>query len=164
MVKYDLINVPALLKVPDNRSVWMTHDPIKRSIKQVEKNYTGGSFLIWTCTLSQRSSQMKLTFRPRRSLLLSPDLSVWKWKNESTSVTTPAKTQRIMAASCIGSWWYLHKPHIICINGDDEKLLHILRVIIHFYLIVSMSHTHTHTISVTVPGLCQRHWMSVVGV
>ncbi len=142
MVKYDLINVPALLKVPDNRSVWMTHEPIKRSIKQVEKNYTGGSFLIWTP--SQMKQPDETYFPPQKIFVVITRLERLKMENESTSVTTPAKTQRIIAASCIGSWWYLHKPHIICINSEDEKLLHILWVVMHFCLTVSMSNTHTH--------------------
>ena len=71
-----------MFQLYSKRSVWMTHDPITGGIKQVEKNYTGGSFLVWTGELIQRSDQMKLTFHPRRSLLLSPDLSVWKKKKK----------------------------------------------------------------------------------
>lgn len=94
----------------------MTHHPITRAIKQVERNYTGWSFLMWTGKLGQWSNQMKLTFHPRRSLLLSPDLSVWK--NESAPLRTSATLREL-----------------------EKKASHTGAPTHHFCLIFSMSHT-----------------------
>lgn len=55
--------------------------------QSVNRNHTGGiipHLRVW----SLPKKQMELTFRPRRSLLLSPDSSAWKIKARlSTSVT-----------------------------------------------------------------------------
>lgn len=101
---------PALLKAPDKRSVWMTHDrlPGASGSNKSRKITREGSFSFeQTATL-----RMKLTFHPRRSLLLSPNLNVWRKKKKSkhTYVTTSAKqTCWITSKKALELLMHMHK-------------------------------------------------------
>lgn len=93
-MKYDLINVSASEQIS-----LMTYDPITSNIKQVEKNYTLGTFLIW-------KQPVETYFPPQKILVVITRLERLKMRNESTSVTTAAKHRESYSkkASCVGSW------------------------------------------------------------
>lgn len=94
---------------------------------------------------------MKLTFRPRRSLLLSRDLNVWKWKMKAHRLQyLPNYSQMYL------SWWYLR---LCALTAKMESSGHMLWVITISSLFFQC-HTHPHpTIRVTVPELSQHQWI-----
>lgn len=77
--------------------------------------------------------RMKLTFHPRRSLLLSPNSNVWRKKRKSkhTSVTTSAKQTCWTTSKKSTGVAYAHAQTII------------FRSFMRFYLILSASLSHT---------------------
>lgn len=161
-MKYDLINVSALVKVPDNRTVWMTYDLITGSIKQVEKIYTGPSFLMWTRKLSKRSKPEETYFPPQKIFVVITRLE--RLKNEK-------KQKHICDKTCQTWRIIVKKPHLlelVIFKGCTNLTLYVLTAWIkslHILFFFFQCHTHPHpTMSVTVPGLSQCQWMSVVGV
>lgn len=87
-----------------------------------------GSFSIW--------ARMKLTFHPRRSLLLSPNLNVWRKKKKEKASThllqhLPSKHAELHQKKKSTGVAYAHAQTII------------FRSFMRFYLILSASLSHT---------------------
>lgn len=78
-----------LLKMPDNRSVWMTHDPITGSIINKSRKIIIVSHL--DTQAESKKHPDETYFPPQKIFVVITRLERLKMENESTSVTTSAK-------------------------------------------------------------------------